>query len=78
MCPQPLSTAVFAHDLRGGPAEAVAQVRYARASSDHWRDAGLAPLEAVHDRVLLRHKGFVEGNHGEPGQFVVEKAFMER
>ena len=28
--------------------------------------------------ALLRHKGFVEGNHGEPGQFVVEKAFVER
>jgi ferredoxin--NADP+ reductase len=23
----------------------------------------------------LSGKGFVEGNHGEPGQFVVEKAF---
>ena len=23
-------------------------------------------------------KGFIEGNHGEPGQFVVEKAFAER
>ena len=33
----------------------------------------------VHDTsVLLRHKGFIEGNHGEPGQFVVEKAFVER
>jgi ferredoxin--NADP+ reductase len=55
-------------------------------------DAGLAPLEAVHDRVmicgspallhdtraLLLDKGFIEGNHGEPGQFVVEKAFVER
>jgi len=28
--------------------------------------------------VLLSDKGFVEGNHGEPGQFVVEKAFAER
>jgi ferredoxin/flavodoxin---NADP+ reductase len=55
-------------------------------------DIGLAPLEAAHDRVmicgspalvrdsreLLGAKGFVEGNHGEPGQFVVEKAFAER
>jgi ferredoxin--NADP+ reductase len=55
-------------------------------------DAGLAPLAPVHDRVmicgspalvhdtraLLLDKGFVEGNHGEPGQFVVEKAFAER
>ena len=62
------------------------------ASFDHRRDADLAPLEAVHDRVmicgspallhdtreLLLGKGFIEGNHGEPGQFVVEKAFVER
>ena len=33
----------------------------------------------VHDtRELLAAKGFAEGNHGEPGQFVVEKAFAER
>ena len=55
-------------------------------------DIGLPPLEAAHDRVmicgspalvsdsreLLVARGFVEGNHGEPGQFVVEKAFAER
>ena len=55
-------------------------------------DIGLAALEAAHDRImicgspalvhdtraLLSAKGFVEGNHGEPGQFVVEKAFAER
>src|SRR3982074_293017 len=52
-------------------------------------DAGLAPLAPEQDRVmicgspalvhetraLLSGKGFVEGNHGEPSQFVVEKAF---
>jgi ferredoxin--NADP+ reductase len=52
-------------------------------------DTGLAPLVCEHDRVmvcgspalvhdtraLLLGKGFVEGNHGEAGQFVVEKAF---
>jgi ferredoxin/flavodoxin---NADP+ reductase len=57
-----------------------------------FNDAGLAPLAPEHDRVmicgspallnntraLLSAKGFVEGNHGEPGQFVVEKAFAER
>lgn len=33
----------------------------------------------VHDtRALLLAKGFVEGNHGQPGQFVLEKAFVER
>jgi len=55
-------------------------------------DIGLASLEAKHDRimicgspalvqdtrVLLSDRGFVEGNHGEPAQFVVEKAFAER
>src|SRR4051812_15768674 len=55
-------------------------------------DAGLAPLQSAHDRVmicgspalvsdtraLLLARGFAEGNHGEPGQFVVEKAFAER
>src|SRR6202048_5182149 len=55
-------------------------------------EAGLAALAPAHDRVLiwgsaalihdpramLSAKGFVEGNHGEPGQFVVEKAFAER
>ena len=52
-------------------------------------DIGLASLEAEHDRImicgspalvrdtrtLLSDRGFVEGNHGEPAQFVVEKAF---
>jgi len=32
----------------------------------------------VDTRALLLERGFVEGNHGEPGQFVVEKAFAER
>jgi ferredoxin/flavodoxin---NADP+ reductase len=55
-------------------------------------DIGLPALEAAQDRVmicgspalvadtrvLLGERGFVEGNHGEPAQFVVEKAFAER
>jgi ferredoxin--NADP+ reductase len=55
-------------------------------------DIGLAPLEAAHERVmicgspalvhdtraLLSDAGLTEGNHGEPAQFVVEKAFAER
>lgn len=55
-------------------------------------DAGIAPIEQAHDRVmlcgspamladlrvLLDGMGFVEGNHGEPGDFVVEKAFVEK
>ena len=57
-----------------------------------FEDIGLPQLEAEHDRimicgspalvadtrVLLNERGFVEGNHGEPAQFVVEKAFAER
>lgn len=29
-------------------------------------------------RVLLGERGFAEGNHGEAGHFVIEKAFVER
>jgi len=56
------------------------------------RDIGLPPLEAALDRAMicgspalmedmkaiLLGKGMIEGNHGEPGQFVIEKAFAER
>jgi ferredoxin/flavodoxin---NADP+ reductase len=55
-------------------------------------DIGLAPISPEADRVmlcgsphmvqdlrdLLGERGFVEGNHGEPGHYVVEKAFVER
>lgn len=55
-------------------------------------DIGVAPLDKAHDRVMLcgspqmladvrKHldtEGFVEGNHGEPGDFVIEKAFVEK
>lgn len=55
-------------------------------------DIGLPPLSPENDRVmlcgspqmlldlraLLAERGFVEGNHGEPGHFIVEKAFAER
>ena len=55
-------------------------------------DIALPGLDAEQDRVmicgspalladtkqLLVDGGFVEGNHGEPGDFVVEKAFAER
>ena len=29
-------------------------------------------------RVILKNLGFTEGNHSEPGHFVIEKAFVER
>lgn len=55
-------------------------------------DIGLPDLSAEDDRVMLcgspqmlvdfrrilDERGFVEGNHGEPGDFVIEKAFVER
>lgn len=55
-------------------------------------DIGLANLDADEDRVMmcgspalltdtkqiLLDRDFIEGNHGEPGDFVVEKAFAER
>ena len=55
-------------------------------------DIGLPPLNAETDRVmlcgspamiqdlrtLLEARGFEEGNHGEPGHFVIEKAFVEK
>ena len=55
-------------------------------------DIGVPPMTQEDDRVmicgspdmlrdlklLLEARDFVEGNHGEPGDFVVEKAFVER
>lgn len=62
------------------------------ASGKLFTDIELPELEPQHDRVmicgspalvrdareLLVARGFVEGNHGEPAQFVVEKASAER
>ena len=28
--------------------------------------------------AMFAARGFVEGNHSEPGHFVIEKAFVER
>jgi ferredoxin/flavodoxin---NADP+ reductase len=55
-------------------------------------DIGLEPLAAAHDRVMMcgsptmlrdlvtivRGLGFEEGNSSEPGQYVIEKAFVEK
>jgi ferredoxin--NADP+ reductase len=55
-------------------------------------EIGLEPLTAAHDRVMMcgspsmlqdlvtivRERGFEEGNHSEPGQYVIEKAFVEK
>jgi ferredoxin--NADP+ reductase len=57
-----------------------------------WSDLDAPPLDPAGDRValcgspgmladvraLLDEAGFVEGSSGEPGSFVVEKAFVER
>ena len=33
-------------------------------------------LEELH--AMFSERGFVEGNHSQPGHFVIEKAFVER
>ncbi|HTE36651.1 MAG TPA: ferredoxin--NADP reductase [Reyranella sp.] len=61
-------------------------------SGQLFTDIGLPALEAEHDRVMLcgspqmladlkimlEDGGFSEGNHGEPGHYVIEKAFVEK
>jgi ferredoxin/flavodoxin---NADP+ reductase len=55
-------------------------------------DIGLDPLSAEQDRVMMcgspsmlkdlvtivRERGFHEGNHSKPGEYVIEKAFVEK
>jgi ferredoxin/flavodoxin---NADP+ reductase len=55
-------------------------------------EIGLPPLSAAEDRVMMcgspsmlqdlvvivRELGFEEGNYSEPGQYVIEKAFVEK
>jgi ferredoxin--NADP+ reductase len=62
------------------------------ASGMLFSDLGLPPLDLASDRlmlcgsppmladlrVLLVESGFSEGNHAEPGHFVIEKAFVEQ
>lgn len=57
-----------------------------------FQEIGLPPLDKARDRVMLcgspemmielrdmmKARGFDEGNHGEAGDFVLEKAFAER
>jgi ferredoxin--NADP+ reductase len=56
-----------------------------------FEDIGLSPMDVESDRfmlcgsphmltdlrTILRDRGFVEGNHGAPGDYVIEKAFAE-
>ncbi len=37
-----------------------------------------SPALLTDTKQLLLDRNFIEGNHGEPGHFVVEKAFAER
>jgi ferredoxin/flavodoxin---NADP+ reductase len=62
------------------------------ASGKLFADIGQEPLDIATDRVMLcgsptmledlcgmfGELGFLEGNHSEPGHFVIEKAFVER
>jgi ferredoxin--NADP+ reductase len=62
------------------------------ASNQLFHDVGLTGLDLETDRVMMcgspgmlqelhamfSGRGFVEGNHSEPGHFVIEKAFVER
>jgi ferredoxin--NADP+ reductase len=62
------------------------------ASDKLFDDCGLPPLDVETDRIMLcgspamladlralfEQRGFLEGNHSEPGHFVIEKAFVER
>lgn len=61
-------------------------------STQLFNDIGQAPLDIASDRIMMcgsppmleelrgmfEARGFVEGNSGEPGHFVIEKAFVER
>ena len=61
-------------------------------SGQLFTDTGLSGLDVETDRIMmcgspsmleelramLSVRGFVEGNHSEPGHFVIEKAFVER
>ena len=61
-------------------------------SNQLFDDIGLPPLHIDTDRIMmcgspgmleelrdmLGSRGFAEGNHSEPGHFVIEKAFVER
>jgi ferredoxin/flavodoxin---NADP+ reductase len=62
------------------------------ASNQLFSDVGLPGLDIETDRIMLcgspgmleelhamfSSRGFFEGNHSEPGHFVIEKAFVER
>jgi beta-lactamase superfamily II metal-dependent hydrolase len=59
------------------PANKLGKIDIYIVSHHGWMQSG-SPALVTDTRALLNGKGFVEGNHGEPAQFVVEKAFAER
>jgi ferredoxin--NADP+ reductase len=68
------------------------RITHLMTSGKLFEDIGLPPMSIERDRFmicggpgiladarqLLLDGGYVEGNHGEPGHFVIEKAFVEK
>jgi ferredoxin/flavodoxin---NADP+ reductase len=63
-----LTTGKLCDDLDRAPIDA---------SSDRFMLCGSPPMLADL-RDILEQQGFLEGNHSDPGHFVIEKAFVER
>ena len=74
------------------PFRHVGRITHHLQSAEFFNEIGLPPLSAASDRIMLcgspqmiqdlrgliEGLGFVEGNHGEPGHFLIEKAFVQR
>src|SRR5262245_44239546 len=74
------------------PFRHVGRITYHLQRPEFFTEIGLAPLSPQADRIMLcgsplmiqdlrsliEALGFAEGNHGEPGHFLVEKAFVQR
>jgi ferredoxin--NADP+ reductase len=68
------------------------RISLALTSNTLTKSLGLPPIDAAHDRfmlcgspamladirAILDARGFEEGNHGEPGDYVIEKAFVDK
>lgn len=74
------------------PFRHVGRITHHLGRPEFFEEIGLSPLSAENDRIMLcgspqmiqdlrtviEGMGFAEGNHGEPGHFLVEKAFVQR
>jgi ferredoxin--NADP+ reductase len=74
------------------PFHHVGRITHHLQSAEFFSEIGLPPLSAASDRIMLcgspqmiqdlrgliEGLGFSEGNHGEPGHFLIEKAFVQR